>query len=133
MALTAQQIADVRRFAGYPSVGADRPAGENNDFAYAYVAGGVWETLAHRLANMTQENEFILQTVYLDNLKSLEGAIVGASSNLDTDQAAVWTRNKNEIADRNNLFDGWRRRMCEFVGISPGPHLRKGKATISRG
>jgi hypothetical protein len=56
----------------------------------------------------------------------LETAITDASDNLDTDIAAIWTHNKNEVSDRMNLFNKWRRQMCSFIGIPPGPWLGKG-------
>lgn len=126
MTLTTQQVADVRRFAGYPMLGEDTPADATRDFAYGFVSPGVWETLFSRLANITPENETTLIGVFLTNLYALETAITSASSNLDTDQAAVWKHNKNEIADRSALFDDWRRRMCYFLGIPPGPSLGNG-------
>jgi len=133
MALTAQQIADVRRFAGYPALGVDTPADESRDFAYGWVSPGVWQTLQHRLNNLTAENEQVLVGTYLSNLYAMEAAIPGAAANLDTDTAAVWKRNANEIADRTKLFDSWRRRMCGFLGIAPGPALgNAGGMRISR-
>jgi hypothetical protein len=123
MALTAQQTADVRRWAGYPSLGTDTPADATRDFAYGWVSPGVWQTMFTRLANMPAEVESTLINVYLSNLTVLEAAIVGAGANLDTDVAAVWTRNRSEVSDRMRLFDDWRRRMCQFLGIPPGPYL----------
>lgn len=132
MTLTAQQTADVRRFAGYPALGVDTPADDSRDFAYGWVSPGVWQTLAHRLLNLTPENEATLINVYLGNLTALETAILQASSNLDTDKAAVWTHNKNEVADRESLFDKWRRRMCGFLGLKPGPALGPGGFRVVR-
>lgn len=126
MALTTQQIADVRRFAGYPMLGEDTPADDSRDFAYGFVSPGVWQTLYHRLNNLTPENETTLTTVYLTNLYTLETAVVNAGSNLDTAQASVWVHNSNEVNDRQQLFDMWRRRMCGFIGIAPGPALGTG-------
>jgi hypothetical protein len=123
MALTTQQQADVRRFAGYPALGTDTPADDSRDFAYGFVSPGVWQTLQHRLNNLTPENETTLTTIYLTNLYTLENAIPAAAANLDTDEAAVWKHNKTEIAERMALFDNWRRRMCRFLGIAPGPGL----------
>lgn len=132
MSLTTQQTADVRRFAGYPMLGADTPADDSRDFAYGWVTPGVWQTLFHRLANMTAENESTLINIYLTNLYTLETAITSATANLDTDQAAVWKHNKNEVSDRAALFDNWRRRMCSFLGIAPGPYLGQGGMQVVR-
>jgi hypothetical protein len=97
------------------------------------LLGVWWQTLYHRLMNLTPENETTLINVYLTNLATLETAIVGAAANLDTDQAAVWTHNKSEVAERSALFDGWRRRMCGFLGVAPGPALGDGVMRIVRG
>lgn len=131
--LTAQQTADVRRFAGYPSLGTDTPAGASRDFAYGWVSPGVWQTLFTRLQNMPTEVEFTLTSVYLTKLYTLEAAITDAGDNLDTDVAAVWTHNKNEVSDRTRLFDQHRRRMCGFLGIAPGPYLGDGGLRVARG
>lgn len=122
MALTDQQISDVRRFAGYPLLG-DTIADDSRDFAYGFVSPGVWQTLQHRLTNLRPEEETTLISVYLTNLTQLESDITGARSNLDTDAAAVWKHNPNEVSDRTRLFDSWRRRMCAFIGVAPGPAL----------
>lgn len=132
MALTAQQLADVRRFCGYPLLG-DTVADDSRDFAYGWVSPGTWQTLQHRLTSLRAEEESILISTYLTNLYALETAITGAGANLDTDAAAVWTRNKNEVSDRMKLFDGWRRRLCGFIGIAPGPSLGNGGAFVIRG
>ncbi len=131
MALTAQQQVDVRRYAGYPAL-ADTVADDSRDFAYGFVSPGVWQTLNHRLNNLKPEEESVLVNVYLTNLATLEAAIPSAGANLDTDQAAIWKHNKNEVGDRINLFAKWRREMCAFIGIAPGPGLGNGGMRIMR-
>jgi hypothetical protein len=122
MTLTAAQKADVRRFAGY-SVMADLPSDDFHDYAYIEVIPGAFQSLNHRLNNLRVEEEAVLTGTYLTNLTALEAAIVGAAANLDTDQAAVWTRNRSEVSDRMALFDGWRLRMCGFLGVAAGPAI----------
>lgn len=132
MALSAQQTADVRRFAGYPSLGIDTPADTARDFAANWVLPGVYQTLFTRLQNLTPETENTLTNVYLANLYQLEQQILGAAANLDTDVAAVWTRNKSEVGDRTKLFKQWRREMCALIGLVPGPYLGQGGMTVVR-
>ncbi len=124
MALTDAQVTDVRRYAGYQLVGTPTP-NAITDLAYL-VVGMRQMSLVERLSTLSAAEEAVLTTIYLANLNTLELAIVGAAANLDTDQAAVWTHNKNEVADRNNLFDSWRRRMCSFLGFAPGPGVGSG-------
>lgn len=131
MALTNAQVADVRRYMGYPSQG-DSTIDESRDFAYGYVSPGIWRTLYHRLNTMRPEEEAVLVTTYLTPLATLEAAIPLAGANLDTNRAAVWERNTNEVQDRLDLFDLWRRRLCGFVGLAPGPLLQNSNTTSLR-
>jgi hypothetical protein len=89
----------------------------------------VYGLLEFRLTNLS-DSEISVVRRYLGNLGVLELAIPGASDNLETDQASVWSRNKNELTDRLRLLDEWRRRMCGFLGIPAGPALPSGTASL---
>lgn len=89
----------------------------------------VYGLLEFRLTNLSNP-EVVIARRYLGTLTSLELAIPGTSENLDTDQASMWTRNKNELTDRIRLFDDWRRRLCGFLGIAAGPAVASGSATL---
>ncbi len=115
-------MTDVRRFAGYPVAGSDPTLAAGNDTVFVQF-GMTSMSLYSRLTTLTSTEETLLTGVYLTNLTALEAAIPTASSNLDTDIAAVWTHNKQEVIDRTDLFDLWRRRMCSFLGLPPGPGL----------
>lgn len=128
--LTAGQLVDVRRYMGYPMQG-DIPATDNSDMAYGWVSSGAWQTLYHRLSTMSAEEEAVVVS-YLTTLSTLEAAIPSSGDNLDTDQAAVWYHNKNEVRDRTKLFMQWRRQLCGFIGIAPGPALGNGATQIVR-
>lgn len=132
MALTDSQLTDVRRFMGYPLAGTTMPITDDQDIVYGYF-GMVVMSLHARLTTLSASEESVLITTYLTPLYTLETAIFGAGDNLDTDVAAVWTRNKSEVADRSKLFDQWRRRMCGFLGFAPGPALGAGGGTVMRG
>jgi hypothetical protein len=69
--------------------------------------------------NLAPEEELIIQEKYLTKLSELEEAITTATDNLDTDRAAVWYHNKNEVRDRKNLFDLWCKRLKDFLGVIP--------------
>jgi len=116
---TDAQTVDVFRFAGYP--------------AYSYF-GWVFEedyaTLTLRMQNMTADEAAVVINSFLTPLYLLEKAVIGASQNLDTDTAAVWKHNKNEVADRNNLYYLKRREMCAFFGVKPGRGLGAGASVI---
>src|SRR6185312_10025014 len=132
MALTAQQMSDTRRYLGYALVGTTMQIDDNEDVVYM-TFGLVYMSLYTRLTTLLPEEETTLTTVYLPNLATLETAIVGAGANLDTDQASVWKHNKDEVSDRIGLYNKWRREMCAFIGLPPGPGLGDGGMAIARG
>jgi hypothetical protein len=111
---------DVRRFCGYEAYG-----GINSSFqSYRFFVE--YGKMEFRLSNLAPA-EYQVVRQYLSQLYQLEANLVGTgigdSDDLDTARAAVWQRNPREIADRTSLFDGWRRRLCGFLGVPPGPAL----------
>ncbi|MBU3625727.1 hypothetical protein ICN48_05695 [Polynucleobacter sp. JS-Safj-400b-B2] len=123
--LTDAQKADVRRFAGYGSFGSQSLPASGYRFSTQY---GVLE---YKLNNFRPEEEATLTTVFLARLYQLETDQVDQTSqNLDTDEAAVWKHNKNEHRDRRALYFDFRRQMCGFIGIPPGPNLGGGGITV---
>ena len=121
--LTDSERVDVRRFCGYPAYGA-APSGMQS-WRYFQIYG----LLEFRVNNLSVTEDAIIRR-YLATLMSLELAIPATSDNLDTDQAATWRRNRDELKDRVRLLDDWRRRLCGFIGIPPGPALSDGAAIL---
>jgi len=116
MAFSDAERTDVRRQCGYPAYGAS-PAGNMGwRFFQAYGA------LEYRMTNLSVSEEAVVRR-QLGSLTTLESAIPMAGENLDTDAAAVWTRNRTEVGDRYRLLDEQRRRLCAFFGVPPGPGL----------
>jgi len=119
MAFTNKDKTDVRRFMGYPPIGTDG----GRIFLGAIVnEPGLLE---HRLEYLTVEEIDVLEG-YLKTLRELETAIPAAAANLDASALGPLNGNPYEIAQRMALFDEWRRRLCEFLDIPPGPSLRRG-------
>lgn len=116
---TDAEKTDIRRYCGYQAFGSKAVQAFGHRFYTQYG------TLEFRMNNFLDSEEAVIRTVYLTNLRTLETDIVGSASNLDTAVAAVWTRNKDEVRDRMRLFDDWRMRLCDFVGIPPGPGLKR--------
>jgi hypothetical protein len=115
-AFADSDLVDIRRFAGYPARGTGVIV-----FPFPWWFK-YYEALEVRLQNLTGDEAAVVET-YLSQLRGLEAAIPGAGANLDTDQAAVWKHNKAEVADRVDLYDRWRRRLCGFLGVPAGPDL----------
>jgi hypothetical protein len=129
--LSNAQLVDVRRHAGYPLVG-DTNVGDQRDMAYSWVTPGIMQTLFHRLNSLSDTEEAVLVNNYINPINDLEKAILDAGTNLDTDIAGIWVRNKGEVSDRTKLFNQKRRDMCAFIGIKPGPSLGDGGIRIGR-
>jgi len=113
--LTEQQKVDIRRHCGFPvfglGVGTTPPT-----FGYRYYEW--YLILEYRLNNLAQDEANTLINDYVKNCNCLEQAILGASNNLDTSQAAVWYHNKNEVSDRFKLYKLWCDRLIEFLGVN---------------
>lgn len=116
--LTDTQKVAVRRFLGYPLYGTGDVI-----FPYPWIMR-YYQALETRMNSMTEDEVTVLTTVFLPNLQTLELAIPGATVNLDTDKAAVWTHNKNEVRDRWDLFNSFRQYLAEFMGVPLDPHIR---------
>lgn len=115
--------ADIRRFCGYPPHGAGNSGFQSWRFFQAYGL------LEYRMNNMAPSEVQNIR-LKLSDLYKLETAVLSAGDNLDTAQAAVWYRNKNEVRDRMGLLASWSRRLCALVGVSPGPDLGEGGLRI---
>ena len=85
--------------------------------------------LEFKLTNLSPTELGVVRR-YLVTLITLEVAVPASADNLDTDQASVWTHNRTESIDRLRLFDEWRRRLCGFIGIPPGPSLSSGTGRL---
>src|ERR1700752_4213302 len=85
--LTDAEKTDARRFCGYPAYGA-APVGFETWRFYQ-----VYGLLEFRLNNLSPSELGVIRR-YLATLTGLEVAIPRSGENLDTDMAAVWTRNR---------------------------------------
>lgn len=121
--LTDGEKMDVRRFCGYPAVGS-RETGQES-WRFFQVEGA----LEWRMGNLSGA-EIQQIRLYLLQLYPLETALLGASDNLDTAQAASWYHNGQELRDRVTLFTLWRRRLCAFLGVTGGLELQDGRAVV---
>lgn len=116
-AFTDAQLVDIRRHCGYPAYGDGAVV-----FPYPWIMRQ-YLALEYRLQHMSSSEGAVVVDTYLTNLTTLESAIPTASQNLDTAQAAVWYHNKDELRDRDALFDSWRRRLANFMGVPVGPNF----------
>ena len=122
---TDAQLVDIRRFCGYPAYGDGAVV-----FPFPWIMKQ-YLALEYRLQHLDANEGAVVVNTYLANLNTLETAIVGASANLDTDSAAVWKHNKNEVRDREALFASWRRKLAAFLGVPMGPQFDDGGSSFS--
>lgn len=128
MALTDAQKADIRYYMGYSVAGDDtirgsREAAYSNTRMFSSVSLDEEVQGLGLLSRLTVAQESRLTTFFLPNLAKREAEIQTAAANLDTDVAAVWTRNRSEISDRTSLFTALRMDLCRFLGFPPGSGL----------
>lgn len=121
---TSAQLVDIRRHCGYPAYGDGAVVFPFPWIMQQYLA------LEYRLQHMSADEGAVVVNTYLANLTTLEAAIPAAGANLDTDEAAVWKHNKDEVSDRLALFDAMRRRLCQFLGVPPGPQFSASRNSI---
>lgn len=124
MALTNQDLVDVRRHCGYGFLG----AGTHSLMYWRFFR--FYNTLEFRMANLQDEEVSLLQDTYLPNLNALEMAPATASDNLDTSRAAVWFHNDNEVTDRMALYGTYRKMLCDVMQIPPGPFFQTSGCTV---
>ncbi|QBL92675.1 hypothetical protein KSAC_04290 [Komagataeibacter saccharivorans] len=115
--LVDTELAQARRYMGYPAMGGQDGGMQSWRFFRVY-GFNEW-----RLRNLAPE-ECAQARAFLTQCQMLESAIMAATANLDTDRAAVWTRNRSEVPDRFMLYTRWRVQLCNFMGVPPGPGLR---------
>ncbi len=114
---TDQQLVDIRRFCGFMAYGTG-----NVLFPFPWV-NKYYLALEYRMVSLTADEVNTVVNIILANLYTLELAIPNASSNLSTDAAGPWVHNKREVRDRVDLFNYWRRYLCDFLGVPYGPGL----------
>jgi hypothetical protein len=117
--LTDAEKVEVRRFCGYPMFGGQPVQ------AFGYRFFQHYGTLEFRMNNMLADEEDVIRDKFLTNLSTLETAVLSTTENLDTAKAAVWEHNKNEMRDREALLSNWRMKLCQFIGVPPGPGLNE--------
>ena len=123
MTLSAQQAVDVRRYMGF-SLSGDTTSHPFREQVYSDATAFGSLSLDYRLAHLSAEEESTVVIYYLANLYLREAEIQDAAANLDTDEAAVWKHNKDEVSDRMGLFNQLRLDLCNFLGFEPGRGLR---------
>ncbi len=114
---TSAQLVDIRRYCGYPAYGDGAVV-----FPFPWVMKQ-YLALEYRLQHLSADEGNVVVNTYLANLNTLESAIPAAGANLDTDEAAVWKHNRDEVKHRIELFDALRRRLCQFLGVPAGPEF----------
>ncbi|MGY6770168.1 hypothetical protein [Komagataeibacter sp. NFXK3] len=115
--LTDTELAQARRYMGYPAMGSADSGMQSWRFFRVY-GFNEWRLGHLSPAECAQARAFVVQC------QMLESAVMAAAGNLDTDRAAVWTRNRTEVTDRFTLYTRWRVQLCNFMGVPPGPGLR---------
>lgn len=110
--LTEAECTEARRFCGYPVQGGEA----------GWLVPAARGLLEYRLAGLTESERAVTRS-FLATLAGLEAAVPAVGGGLDTERAAAWTRNPDELAERGRLLAMWSRRLCGFLGVPGGPGL----------
>jgi hypothetical protein len=116
MAFTNAELVAVRKFCGY-----------GVKTIVSLTLEGAYGNMEYRLNVMDADEVAMVRTSFLSSLQDLEDGILTSASNMDTQQAAVWTRNPKEMQERTALYNGLRHRLCAYIGVAPGPGLGGGR------
>ncbi|MCB8881696.1 hypothetical protein ACELLULO517_15720 [Acidisoma cellulosilytica] len=119
--LTDTEKSDIRFFCGYEMYG--NSAAGFLGYRFFQEQG----FLEYRLTNAAPSECASIRQM-LSEMQTLRTAILGASTMMGTDQAAVWTRNRNEARDRTALYDQWRTQLCRYLGVPAGPGIASAQA-----
>lgn len=125
--LTDAQKVDVRRWLGYPTLNEGQI-----DPVYSTTTGVSRVSLTAKLDGLTASEEVALTDRYLTPLASLEADLLASTGNMDTQAAGPWIANPRETQERTAMYNKWRRDMCGFLGIPPGPALGSGGISVAR-
>lgn len=132
MALTADEKAAVRDYMGYAVIGTGALS-TAREMVFSGVTiygltldGSTADPQGGLLNSLSDYAETRIRSFYLPALMAREIEIQGAADNLDTDKAAVWQRNKQEVAERRALFTQLRIDLCAFLGFPPGSGIAGG-------
>lgn len=124
MALSETEKEAVRYYCGYSMYGLQALPASGVRFSVVYG------TLEYKMINLQPGEEDRVRDIFLAKLAVLEEDTYDVRDNIDTDQAAVWYHNKQEIRDRIKLFNYWRLKLCAFLGIPPGEGLIGGNSAM---
>jgi hypothetical protein len=109
---------DIRRMCGYGSYG----VGATGFFEMGFFIPS-YQVLELRMNTLTASEFSRVTNNYLAKCLQLEQDIYDTRETVNIDTAAVYKRNLNEGRERHNEFNYWRRALCQFFGIDPGPQL----------
>ncbi len=109
---------DIRRMCGYGSYG----FGATGFFEMGWFLPN-YQVLELRMNSLTASEFSRVSNLYLANLLQIEQDIFNTRLTVNIDTAAIYKRNLNEGRERHAEFDWWRRQLCKFFGIMPGPEL----------
>lgn len=122
--LSDDELVYVRWACGYPAEGSGPTLDPfNRTFA-------LFPMLEFRINNL-QPAEITFVRARVAEIQTAQTGLGNASVSLDTDQASVFKRNKNEVADRESHLDDLRVRLAQFIGVGPGPELRSAARSIT--
>ena len=118
MAFTDTEKVKIREYVGYPAYG--NAATPNNGYRFFDHYGN----LEFKLNDLSAPEEERVREFLVD-LDKLKADTRLVQDNMDTSQAAVWYRNKDELAENYQLYYHVRLELVDFLGVQRGPALSR--------
>lgn len=121
--LTSAERVAARRYCGYAMYGSGQSGEQGYRFFHWYGF------LEFRLTNAS-DDELVQIRAFLSSIANLESQIPTLMQQLAISEAAVLKTNPRAVRDSMNLYNTWRRELCNFLGIPPGEGLGSGTLRI---
>lgn len=114
MSLTTDEGVAIRRFMWYGMLG------NQNVQAFGYRWATNFGLLQFRISNLLPQEEAYVRTL-ISQCETLEQGLLNVQADMDTASAGPWKRNPQQLKENIRLYTFWRKKMCEFFQLPPGP------------
>jgi hypothetical protein len=125
MALSSQDMVDVRRHTGYGAFGS---SGNVSLMYFRYFPS--YNSLEYRLNNLTDEEVSVIQDNYLPKITQLENDLYTMREAMIVESAAVFHRNMDEASDRISNLTFYKKLLLSFLQLPPGPFFVGSSACV---
>lgn len=114
---TPAQIVQILDLCGFPARGNGTVVFPAPWINKQYLA------IEYRLQNLSVDEGNYLLTTYVQPLLQMQAQFTNATATLNIGVAGPYVRNPKEMRERRKAYDDWRRLLCRFFDVDPGPGI----------